>query len=189
MDYVGAANPATKVSVVKRAKEFYEDDTPFEMRAFWQPFKRAAIEDIKNGTDRLAAVVAGATDRRRNSYDSARLGFRTWLDAQNVEFGTEPKKSIWRSGGLEVSCNPELGIRVNGRPTIVKLYPKETKLAVRKVEPALALLQRSHGGNDRDVAVLDVRRGRLHVPKREIPGIDALLAAEAAALVVLWRSL
>lgn len=189
MDYVGAANPTTKVSVVKRAKEFYEDDTPYEMRAFWEPFKRAAVEDLKNGSDRLSSVVAGATDRRRTSYDVARRGLRTWLDSASVEFGSQPKKSIWRAGGLEVSCNPEVGLRIDGRPTIVKLYPKQEKLAVRKVEPALALLQRTHGGDDRDVAVLDVRRSRLHTLTREIPGIDALLAAEAAAFLVMWRSL
>lgn len=189
MDYVGAANPTTKVSVVKRAKEFYEDDTPYEMRSFWEPFKRAAIEDLRDGTNRLSTVVSNATTRRQRSYEAARDGFENWRGSNDIEFGVIPKKVVWSSGALNVSCNPEIGVRIAGQATFIKLYPKKEKLALRKVEPLLALLERTHGGPDRDVGVLDVRRGLLHSPKREIPGIDALLAAEAAAFTVLWRSL
>jgi hypothetical protein len=38
------------------------------------------------------------------------------------------------------------------------------------------------------VGVLDVRRAKLIVPTRVIPGMDALLKAEAVAFVSLWSS-
>ena len=121
-----------------------------------------------------------------------RRSSRTLPRAQAVEWVESPPKVIWESGALSVRVNPELGIRVDGVDHYVKLYFKKAPLTKQRLAMALHLLETSTRGArpaGTQVAILDVRRGVLHVPSRPPRMAGVLLEAEANYFVDLWNLL
>jgi hypothetical protein len=88
-----------------------------------------------------------------------------------------------------VSVNPELGLRINGTPHLVKLYFKADKLAKNRADIITHLMGKTLSGKAPAgcvMGVLDVRNARLLTSTVPIPGLDAQLDAEAAYWNTLW---
>ena len=98
----------------------------------------------------------------------------------------EPGWQVTEFQGLPISVNPELGLDIEGSPHLVKLYFKEDLLSPRVADLAGRMMARVLGDEqDATMAVLDVRRKRLHrlTPR---PELDVLLDAEVAAFTAMW---
>lgn len=189
IDFVGAANPTTRISLVKQAKEFYEDDgTPYEVKAHYLALKRALIAHLTGDHDAIERCLHDVSARRTASYESNVEGFRKWEKEDQPGWIARPTKKVWRSGGLEVVVNPEIAVTVRDQAHTLKLYLKREKLSQRKVEPMLHLMALAVGQHSKP-GILDVRRAKTFTYRGPMAGIDVLLEAEALALAHMWSAL
>jgi hypothetical protein len=97
----------------------------------------------------------------------------------------------WISGSLHVKVNPEFSAKINGRLHVVKLWLSTSDpLSKARTDTLLHLLNLTHGvgvSSGATPGVLDVVNAKLFTPTRQVPGIDALLAGEAASFEEIWK--
>ena len=175
----------TKVKQLKHRGEY----GPFS--DFYRPLREAVIAAHQRRQGKAAipaaALPAVAEDRRRRHYDELCAAYLAWWGRQELDY-FPPPTALLRRGDLTVSVNPELGLLIDRRPHVIKLYFKEPPLTKRYAEVAAALMHESLGGQAPSAAILgllDVRRRRLHT-LRPRPDLSALLAGELAALEAMW---
>ncbi len=180
-----------KLTCVRRAKDLYRQDyePAFD---FWKPLREAIVRMHKDGASKKAldAVLLGLSDKnKRKLYPQRIASYKKWLGRKSVEWvGCEMR--LWKHATLVVRVNPELAVRINGEPYLIKLYFKQDPLSKTRVDAILHLIRDvfSEGYADFVPAVLDVARSKLHEPTKPIPAIDVLLRGEAAAFVTMWNS-
>lgn len=187
IDFV-AATGTSRLTKVRQAKRFYEQGYAPE-RDYYKPLRDRIVECFAEGWDkqRLAALLADIQDPKKlDNYEACRKGLTKWTGRKNFR-SMNAQSAKWRSGDLVVGLSPELWLRVEGNPFVIKLHLKGDALSQQKANLVLHLMDKKlsdHG----TVGVLDVRRSKLFVQTREIPDLDALLTSEALAFTTLWRA-
>jgi hypothetical protein len=122
----------------------------------WKRLREGIIGFHRDSTP-LDITLSGITDRKKlRRYPAAIAGYRRFA-RRNDSAWFEPPVKKWIQAGLEVRVNPELGLRINGCDTIIKLYFRDealtkSRLAVvfeahaRSFSPPLRLSNSSHYG-------------------------------------------
>jgi hypothetical protein len=183
-----AAEWGTKVSVIKQAKNrFGQEYDP--ATDYWKRMREGLVDVISQGgrPADVDAVVTSVSSTKVVNYRAVAKGAATWLRSARPTWVGAPKAVNWTSGSLTVKVNPELLVDIGGQRHVIKLYLRAgDKLTKRRVDSTLHLLELTHGRRGARVGILDMRRHNLIAPTRLIPGIDALLAGEAAAFAQMW---
>jgi len=187
-DFVSATGTA-RITKTRAAKTYYEGGYAPE-RDFYKLLRDRIETCFANGWS-AAALKAALRDvqdaKKIDNYEECRRGLTKWVGQKKV-IPHPALRGVWKSGGLEVVINPELHADIGGTPHLIKLYFKGEPLSKQKANLILHLLGR-YAPDGTTVGVLDVRRSKLFTPTIDIAGMDALLDAEAAALVALWRAI
>jgi hypothetical protein len=188
VDFVSAAGTA-RITKARAAKAYYEQGYS-PQRDFYKPLRDRIEDCFENGWNAadLKDLLKEITDLKKvDNYEECRRGLTKWVGRKTIR--TLPtRREVWTSGGLEVAVNPELHADINGSTHLIKLYFKADALSKQKADLILHLLSRRAPAGT-TVGVLDVRRSTLFVPTIVVPGLDALLAAEALAMVTLWNAI
>lgn len=162
---------------------------------FWKGV-RDAIQHFhrSGGTDRhfLEKPLEGLHDRKkRNCYPDAISGYKRFLGRKSIQHFTPPKET-WTFEDLQVKINPELGLLINGKRFLVKLHFKEDAIDQQNLKLVFALMRMClHGAEEHrgiSMAVLDVRKGKLHIEKKFDPDLVVLLEAQAKSFIHMWNS-
>jgi hypothetical protein len=111
---------------------------------FYRPLREAIVNMHRQSSslstlDNVCRNETGET--RKKHYPSVVAGYRAFL-AQGVKNFFEPPRAGLALGPLEVDVNPELGLVIDGKPHLVKLYFRNDPLAPRRTALVLALLSR-----------------------------------------------
>ncbi|MCA9714835.1 MAG: hypothetical protein H6713_10000 [Myxococcales bacterium] len=179
-----------KLTLVRQLKHRGEYNT---LRDFYRPLREAMIRAHADalGKRHVPASIAGAwdwgVDRRRRHFEELARAYLGWWGRKRLTW-FEPGWDVLELGALSMSINPELGLRIDGRPTMVKLYFKERPLSHKYADIVTKLMEMSLGEQapaGAQMAVLDIRRRNLHcrAPK---PHLEALVRGEMAALTTMW---
>ena len=194
VDFV-VASGTRKLTAVKKAKAQYQ--AAYDPATdFHKPLRECIIDAAQqnlNGKDTLDSVRSILVNLRASksaSYQECGVGYKKWRGRKNVVWDEAftSEWSEWTQGRLAIRVNPELGLLINDIPYIIKLYFKSPELSQFRLETTYHLLKQydrtEH--NQVNVGILDIRRGYLYHPKRDIPDIEQLLAGEAAAFQTIW---
>lgn len=118
---------------------------------------------------------------------------RFWAQSyqEHIPHWTRPPKRSWSTGHLTVRVNPEIGFERDGETRYIKMYLKQQEPSVEQLQVVLYLMQVVLWTDEINpvVAVLDVRRGRLHEATSLDRRFEALLRGEALSLVGMCRLL
>jgi hypothetical protein len=192
LDYVAASGTTRLRRVLEARQQYAREYNP--ATDFYGPLRKRIVATFERGWDPAAldrALQELADPKKESHYQACRTGLRKWAGkkgAKKIRW-IKPKRAVWTSGALEVSISPELWLEIDGQRLLIKMYFKADQLSQHKVNLSLRLLETTVGRHG-DVAILDVRRGRLFTQTTEPPeGVDLLLASEAAGLVTLWEAL
>lgn len=105
----------------------------------------------------------------------------TWFD---------PPAGEWMHRCLAIKVNPELGLNIDGKRHVVKLYFKVEELAPRQAHVINRMMAKGLQIDEAThYAVLDTRRGKLHRGVGRSKNLDALLQGEAEAFITMYESL
>lgn len=191
VDYISKAG-SPKLTVVRNAVAKYGEYDP--RTDFWKSLREGIVEYHQNGVADKSTLDALAANQyhepKKKAYPNAVAGYKKFLGRKEIEW-FEPEKTIWETTDLIINVNPELGLVINGRPTILKLYFCKESITKDKANLIrllmLEAMKESHPGTP--VGLLDVQKNKLYdegqVPRELIP----LLVSEAASFASLWRSL
>ena len=192
VDFVTKAG-GPKLTVVREVKkrhaEGYDPKTDF-----YKKLRDGIVAHHAMGKPKAAldALAQGVTDRKKVvAYPIIIQGYKKFLGRKVVTWFAPPKKTTWEHGDLVVRVNPELGLQLNGRPHLIKMYLKKNQLRRLEVPSIMHLLQLvlSSKSESRTLGLLDVRRGHLITADGFDPALTPLLQGEAASFATIYRSL
>jgi hypothetical protein len=160
---------------------------------FYKRLREAIVDAHRNsgGKSLIRTVANGQSDRKKKKhYPPVAKAYTSWWGRKNLVWFVPPRK-VWKTGSVELRVNPELGLEVNGKPHVIKLYFKPDKLAKNRAEMIAYLMEqqlRRNTGNGVAFSVLDVRRKNLMTLTTPPKRLGALLQGELAALEAMWAS-
>ena len=128
-------------------------------------------------------------EKKKGRYQSAIDGYKRFIGRKNIEW-FEPPKALWRREGLRVSINPELGLNINAKKHVIKLYFKKERLSKRKIDVILEMMEQSLRRQLKQttkVAVLDVTNSKLFSLSGRELDLEPLLIGEASSFVAIWN--
>ncbi len=158
---------------------------------FWKTL-REHLADFHRGRVHLDAPLEALHPKKRHPYDAAFVGYRKFLRKIGESPFFEPPSERWISSGLVVRVNPEIGLCIDGKRHVIKLYFKDEEPTKHRLHAVLELMRISLKKGrfaDVSVAVLDVGTGKLITPTKEDPGFSLLLEAEALSFMTMWTAI
>jgi len=193
VDFVVASGSPklTKVREIKRRHRLgYEPAADF-----WKRLREAIVDMHREGTPpkQLDTVIEEQTDQKKlTAYPKAVQGYRKFAGRKKWQW-FDPPRATWSHHNLNIVVNPELGLVVNGKRFILKLYfKKEPKLSKRRTEAVFELMRLALEPtvmSESTLGVLDVQQGKLLKPGARAANLDALLNGEALSFESIWNSL
>lgn len=189
VDFVIKSGSPKLTSVRTTKKQLAETYSP--AKNYWKQLKEAILEDLEKETGfaSLDAAVSTASANRKENYRNAAKGYKRFVGKKNpAYFPVAPSK--WRSSGLTVRVNPEVGLSYQGNDYAIKLHFKANKPGQSTLNSILDLIgsQISVTGKTVIPAVLDVPNAKLFVPTQSQGAMMALLVGEAASFVSIYDS-
>ncbi|RQV96825.1 hypothetical protein EH221_04385 [bacterium] len=139
---------------------------------------------LENLTDKLK------DPKKKRIYKDIVNGYIRWWGRKTLLWFTPPTLEF-SNHGVTVTVNPELGLKINGMPHLIKLYFKSDKLVKNKIDIITHLMEICLQDNSTSIkmSVLDTRRSKLVTPTVPIENLDAVLDAELAYIAELWKNL
>lgn len=191
VDFVISAG-TPKLSKVRQVKSRGDYQPAFD---FWKQLREGIVDfhathsQNKNDLDHLVNRLANPG--KVAHYSDCIRAYKRFLGRKKATW-FPPPQGRWRPRPLEVRINPELGLRINGVPHIIKLYFKSEPLSARRVDIILLLLhvvfhQQAQAGTQ--FGILDVPRGRLYATAAPAQTLLPLLRGEALSFISIWNSI
>lgn len=182
---------STKLTKVKQIKN-REDYSP--ATDFYKAL-REGIQDIhrKNGKKKeLKIILEKVSDPKKiKNYIESIDGYKKfWGRKEPVWF--EPPMKHWIVSELDVRINPELGLEFDDKKYLIKLYFKNDKLSKEKITQVLTLMEselRSKVDPDVNMAILDVKNGKIFIKEDRDLTLLPLLKGEAMNFEIIWDGL
>lgn len=184
VDFVNRPGMSAKLYKVREIKRRGPYSTTGD---YYRPVREALIRTHAAGRDKWELRDLLAHHPEGGRYHNLADAYLGWWGQRRLDW-FEPGWQIGSLQGLPISVNPELGLDIDGRPHVVKLYFKEDPLPPPLADVAAHMMGRVLGDQTPRgavMAVLDIRRRRL-LCMRERPDLDVLLDAEVAAFTALW---
>jgi hypothetical protein len=170
----------------ERKDELYTD--------FYRQIREAMVDMHRTGKpDKVLDdfLKAQTDERRRRIYPCVAAGYRKFLASAAMTW-FDPPAGIYRLGELEINVNPELGLVIDGKPHVIKMYFRGEPLSAKRMTVILNLLMNGLEGiapPGTIFGVLDVRNARLHTFKAPNPRLNLLLRGEAASFATIYAAL
>jgi hypothetical protein len=160
---------------------------------FYKALRDRIIEVHQKGLDYryLQTLVKFLSDRKKViNYPALINGYRKWLGRKELKWFA-PAQGLWSAHGIEVRVNPELGLEVNGKNHLIKLYFKADKLSKTRTDIITHLMESSLRSESpgATMGVLDIRNSKLLCPTVPIPGLSVALDGELAYIAALWEQI
>ena len=157
---------------------------------FYKPLRDGVITIHKTGKPKssLTQIAAGITDpKKATAYPVIIAGYRKWWGNKSLTW-FDPHPSTFSQHGVDVSVNPELGLDINGKKHLIKLYFKTDSLTKNRVDIITHLMSVALGSYHvgTTMSILDVRNSKLISPTVPISHLNAMLNAELAYISTLW---
>lgn len=132
VDFV-AKSGSPKLTLVRQLKSRGDYD-PVE--DFWRKLRMGIVEFHEKSKEKswLDGITAGLTDIKKiKNYPNVIAQYKSFLGRKAITW-FKPPFIHWKHGGLDVRVNPELGLVINGKRHIVKLYFKNAPLTKNKAD-------------------------------------------------------
>jgi hypothetical protein len=158
---------------------------------FYKPLRDHIEQAHRQGKGKahLKTLLASVTDKKKlTAYPPLIEGHRKWWGNKNLVW-FQPPSSTYTEHGIDVSVNPELGLKIGGKAHLIKLYFKADPLTKNRIDVIHYLMHSQLAKKspaDTTMAILEVRRSKLYTPTVAVQNLSAILSAELAYVATLW---
>lgn len=182
---------STKMTKVKQVKN-RDDYSP--ATDFYKGL-REGIQELhqRNGKKReLSDILKKVTDNKKLiNYAECINGYKKFWGRKEIKWFLPPMKH-WIIGEVDVRVNPEIGLEIDGKFLLVKLYFKKDKLSKERVTQILTLMEselRSEVNAEVNMAVLDVKNSKIFIKEDRDVSLLPLLRGEAMNFEIIWNGI
>ncbi|MBA5606804.1 hypothetical protein H3H36_15720 [Duganella sp. FT3S] len=178
---------ATKVKQIKN-RAAYQPATDF-----YRTLRSAIVSIHANGKDRSAldGIVPSLADVKKiGNYQDIIDGYKKFWGKKVVGW-FDPPRGSYSHAGVDVLVNPELGLIIDGKRIVIKLYFKADEITKARIELVPVLMEVVLRANCQEgdlVALLDVRKAKLYYLGVSTGPAIGMLNAELAYVAALWPS-
>jgi hypothetical protein len=160
---------------------------------FYKQIREAIVDMHRNNKpDKVLDefLAAQRDERRRRIYPCIVAGYRKFLAAGKMTW-FEPSVGTYRLDDVEINVNPDLGLVIDGKPHLIKIYFRGEPLSAKRISVVLNILAGGLGDSSpgKTLAVLDVRNAKIHTFKAPNPRLGVLLRGEAASFSTIYTAL
>lgn len=182
-----------KTSMVRQIKYQDEYNPAFD---YWKTLRDGIrkFHEIEFSNDYLLSVANKVAQAKQKNYLEAVKAYLKFIKNKEIEW-FDPGKSNWYSEYLTVRSSPELGLKIDGVPHLIKLYfkGKDERIDKNKCRSSLTLLKQSdftieHSPNIKP-AILNVQKGRLISDEPSTEDHLIALESEAAQFMIIWNKI
>jgi len=175
---------ATKVRQVKDRPDYHPSAD------YYRQIREAIVRMHREGLSEtlLQNVVTNASSAKHDNYTEISNGYIRWLGRQESTW-FEPSDFLYEHAGIYISVNPELGLLINNKPHLIKLYFKAEKLTKNRVDIITYLMSNcltTSSPPDTTMTILDIRSSKLITELPTKRNLNALINAELAYIATLW---
>jgi len=176
-----------------KVKEIKKRDKYNPARDYWKKLRDGIKLYHKNKKCRedLDQLLEGISNKKESNYTHAVESYKAFLGRKEIKW-FEPPYAEWKSQSLLIRLNPELGLEINGKKYIIKLYFKDDPISQSKVDSILTLLKSTiqPEGSDYSFAILDIQKNKLYTDdKLDCAKLLPLLNGEANSFETIWKSI
>jgi len=175
---------ATKVRQIKERPEYNPSSDYYkQIREGIVQLHKDNLES--NSLDRIAINVSA---KKRENYAAIISGYNKWCGKKALTW-FDPPTCLYESSGISVSVNPELGLKINGNPSLIKLYFKPDKLTKNRVDIITYLMTaclKTMSPKETTMAILDTRNSKIIDEPSPSTTLATLIDAELAYIAKLW---
>lgn len=178
---------ATKVNQVKNRPE-YNPATDY-----YKKIRDLIIQIHKDDLDieELDKVIPIISENKKINYRIMIDGYKTWIRRKNIMWFSPPIETyVYRDVGIKI--RPELGLIINDKPHIIKLYFKGEALAKNRAEIITCLMKENLEEKATEgsiIGILDVRKGKFLTCTGTSKNLPAMINAEMSYISSLWDEL
>jgi hypothetical protein len=150
---------------------------------YYKRFREAVQELHMEGHDKkdLKRLIGALPDKKIENYNMMIAGYKRFVGTKNMTW-FNPTKKDWVYSKLQISINPELGLKWGETKHLIKLYLKADKPSKDRVSSILALMKHTLQVQNCAYALLDVRNGKLYSFEEQMLDLIPLVEAEAQSL-------
>lgn len=189
IDYVSKVG-TSKFTLVNKIYSRDEYQPAFD---FWKPLREGFIDLHQNNKDKseLDKILNNLTDKKKiNRYPALIESYKSFLGRKKIEWFAPPFKE-WKINDLIIKLNPELGLKINDKLYVIKLYFKSDSLSQNKADLIILLMNTKLKKGDykeATFAILDVERKKLFEKTKLKKDHLSLLEGEALSFINIWNS-
>jgi hypothetical protein len=178
-----------KLAGVREFKE-RKDELSYD---FYRQVREAMVDMHRSGKSDAVLdefLSAQHDERRRRIYPAIVAGYRKFLASAKMTW-FEPPTGSFQLGDIAININPDLGLVIDGKPHLIKIYFRGEALSTKRTSVVLNLLAGGLGDSapGNTLALLDVRNAKLHTFKAPNPRLGVLLRGEAASFSTIYTAL
>jgi len=157
---------------------------------YYKQIREAIVQMNKEdmGADFLDGVIMNISAKKRENYAAIKAGYDKWCRKKELIW-FDPPTYLYERSGISVSVNPELGLKINGRPYLVKLYFKPEKLTKNRVDIITYLMTnclKNTSPKETTMSILDTRNSKIIEEPLPDNTLEVLIDAELAYIAKLW---
>lgn len=192
-DIVSAVGGTPKYNKVQSIKRQYSQ-TYSPATDFYKPIRDQIklLHQNSLNSNMLESIINKVSPKKQSNYRDIIGGYKVWLKKIGKTTWFEPTSNTWSANEIDISINPELGLKINGAPYLIKLYFKSEKLSKSKADVITFLMDQALtevNPVQSNMCVLDVRESHLYNfnvlnPQRLL----AALLGEIAYISAVWKS-
>lgn len=139
----------------------------------------------------LDQVLASTSDTTRlKHYSAVVAAYKKWLSTKKIAW-FEPPSSKFTMHGFDITVNPELGLLIDGKKMVIKLYFSADDLPKAKSRIMNDLMAVALGGVTKDgirCCILDVRSNKMILGGSVSSSFETLVSAELGYIASVWDS-
>jgi hypothetical protein len=192
IDFTVKGSPA-KTNMVRKIKYQNEYHPAFD---YWKSLRDGIIKFHEQNLDFnfFEQLINSVETKKKANYISAIQQYKKFLKNKDISW-FNPGKSIWTSNELVVRSTPELGLIINGKPHLIKLYfkGKSENVNKSKIGTTVTLLNTSifdlKHDSQIEKSVLNLQKGNLYSDKTINTDKLIALESEAAQFVYIWNKI
>lgn len=180
-----------RLTLVRDTKK--KHDEPYnKARDYYRKIRDKIIEIHKNKDNivKLNNLMDDVLDKnKQENYPLLISNYIKFIGRKKINW-FDPSRDKWGYNDLLVKINPELGLEINGKKHIIKLYFKKEILSKNKIDIINNLMFMSLGPkltNDTTISILDILNCKLHSLKKFDESLIPLLEGEIISFCEMWK--
>ncbi len=193
MNFVNRSG-SSKATVVSNSKN-KRDEEYEHYKDYWLKLreKLKSVHKKSQTHEDLKSLLNEIHKDKKANFKVAIEGYIKFWKKKKIEWVNPPKKT-WTIGDVKIELNPELGLSINEKIYVIKLFTA-AKSDINKMHADLILnlmekeLREKVAGDEVIFAVLDVKRGKLFENKTKDISLYPLLSGEAKSFETIWKAI